>query len=287
MSFEKTKVNTKNQLNDSNDPFDEFEFKPLTEGLGFHRNKETPRSTNSHSNSEITSKLEFRNPNLKFDTTAMPTPIVSKGLNSPLPRNQFNTEVQTTKTSRPQINVPTIEDDSIAKAQTAVNEILKNLNHKKQQEESLAKNKKKMVWKSTTPSLLAGFLDSMLVTAGFLLMLISMLTITQVDLISNLSSPGDNHIIWLATASLLTCVTLIYMVVFRTYMGFTPGEWAFDQRCGNEMQQASSSYILKITARTLLVMVTGFLPLTLISALFGTDFVGLMTGLQIQKQTYV
>lgn len=286
MSFEKTKVNTKNQLNDSNDPFDEFEFKPLTEGLGFHRNKETSRSSNS--NSEITSKLEFRNPNLKFDTsTSMPNPIVSKGLNSPLPRNQFNTEVQSTKTSRPQINVPTIEDDSIAKAQTAVNEILKNLNHKKQQEESLAKNKKKMVWKSATPSLLAGFLDSMLVTAGFLLMLIAMLTITQVDLISNLSSPGDNHIIWLATASLLACVTLIYMVVFRTYMGFTPGEWAFDQRCGNEMQQASSSYILKITARTLLVMITGFLPLAAISAVLGTDFVGLVTGLQIQKQTYV
>ena len=70
-------------------------------------------------------------------------------------------------------------------------------------------------------------------------------------------------------------------------MGFTPGEWAFDQRCGNEMQQASSSYILKITARTLLVMVTGFLPLTLISALFCTYFVVLMTGFQSQKQTNI
>ncbi len=285
MSFEKNKVNTKNQFNDSNDPFDEFEFKPLTEGLGFHRNKENSRPSNS--NPEITSKLEFRNPNLKFETTtAIPTPV-SKGLNSPLPRNQFNSDVQNTKTFRPQINVPMIEDDSIAKAQTAVNEILKNLNHKKQQEEYLAKNKKKMVWKSTTPSLLAGFLDSMLVTAGFLLMLIAMLTITQVDLISNLSNPGDNYVIWLATSSLLACVTLIYMVVFRTYMGFTPGEWAFDQRCGNEMQQASSSYILKITARTFLVIITGFLPLAIISALFGTDLVGLITGLQIQKQSYV
>ena len=118
-------------------------------------------------------------------------------------------------------------------------------------------------------------------------MLIAMLTITQVDLVSNLSNPGDNYVIWLATASLLACVILIYMVVFRTYMGYTPGEWAFDQRCGNEMQQASNSYILKITARTFLVMITGFLPLAIISALFGTDLVGLITGLQIQKQSYV
>jgi hypothetical protein len=271
-------------LNDNtNDPFEEFEFKPLTEGLGFHRNKETSKSTSSAS---INSKLEFRNPNLQFDTTptskiqtpSMLNPVTTPaGLNSPLPR----------PTSQPKIHVPMIEDDSIAKAQSAVNEILKNLNHKKQTEESLAKNKKRMVWKNTTPSLLAGFLDTMLVTAGFLLMLIAMLTITKVDLISNLSNPGLNYTIWIATASLLACVTLIYMVVFRTYMGFTPGEWAFDQRCGTEMQQATATYILKITARTMLVMATGFLPMALISIIMRTDITGLITGLQIQKQTYV
>ena len=35
-----------NNINDNtNDPFEEFEFKPLTEGLGFHRNKETAKPT--------------------------------------------------------------------------------------------------------------------------------------------------------------------------------------------------------------------------------------------------
>jgi hypothetical protein len=32
---------------------------------------------------------------------------------------------------------------------------------------------------------------------------------------------------------------------------------------------------------------TGFLPLVLISILLKTDLVGLVTGLQLQKQTYV
>ena len=118
-------------------------------------------------------------------------------------------------------------------------------------------------------------------------MLIAMLTITKVDLISNLSNPGLNSMIWVATAALFAAVTLIYMVVFRTYLGFTPGEWAFDQRCGTEMQQATASYILKITARTLLVMITGFIPMALISMILKTDITGLITGLQIQKQTYV
>ncbi len=279
-----------NNMNDNtNDPFEEFEFKPLTEGLGFHRNKEAAKPTTPN---QFNSKLEFRSPNLKFETTKFDTtkietatPITTPaGLNSPLPRHSFQTEP-----ARPQtkIHVPMIEDDSIAKAQSAVNEILKNLNHKKQTEESIAKNKKRMIWKSTTPSLMAGFLDTMLVTAGFLLMLIAMLTITKVDLISNLSNPGLNSMIWVATAALFAAVTLIYMVVFRTYLGFTPGEWAFDQRCGTEMQQATASYILKITARTLLVMITGFIPMALISMILKTDITGLITGLQIQKQTYV
>jgi hypothetical protein len=278
-----------NNMNDNNnDPFEEFEFKPLTEGLGFHRNKETAKSTASTPN-QFNSKLEFRSPNLKFETGKFETstPITTPaGLNSPLPRHSFQTE-NSRPQIQPKIQVPIIEDDSIAKAQSAVNEILKNLNHKKQTEDHLAKNKKRMIWKSTTPSLLAGFLDTMLVTAGFLLMLIAMLTITKVDLISNLSDPGMNSMIWVATAALLASVTLIYMVVFRTYLGFTPGEWAFDQRCGTEMQQATATYILKITARTMLVMITGFLPMALISMILRTDITGLMTGLQIQKQTYV
>lgn len=284
-------MTTQNNTNDTSDPFEEFEFKPLTEGLGFHRNKETrPASKTNEFESKLNSKLEFRSPSLQFDTNSE---SMKSGFNSPLPRNtnsvHFNSEIEmpNPRISRPQISVPMIEDDSIAKAQTAVNEILKNLNHKKQTEEALAKNKKRMIWKSTAPSMMAGFLDSMLVLAGFLLMLIAMLTITQVDLISNLSNPGQNYIIWIATAALLASVTLIYMVVFRTYLGYTPGEWAFDQRCGTEMQQATASYILKITARTLLVMATGFLPIAFVSMMMRIDFIGLITGLQIQKQTYV
>jgi hypothetical protein len=299
MSLDKNSMNKNNNKNilDSNDPFEEFEFKPLTEGLGFHRSKESSKNT-----SAVHSKLEFRSPNLKFEPSearTVETKTMSANfntqqntpLNTPLPRKDFSMDMPTPRVSptlnRPQINVPIIEDDSIAKAQTAVNEILKNLNHKKQQEDILAKNKKRLIWKDEAPSILAGCLDTMLIAAGFLLMLIAMLAVTKVDLISNLSNPGENSIIWFATSALLATVTLIYMVVFRTYMGYTPGEWAFDQRCGTEIQQASSSYILKITLRSLFVMITGFLPVTILSIIARTDFIGALTGLQIQKQKYV
>ena len=264
-------------LNNTNDPFDEFEFKPLTEGLGFHRKKNETSSSSSFEMRTTTPSVPTKRENSNLNN--------NPGLKSPLPRTQPNTDVKPIIT--PKINVPIIEDDSIAKAQTAVNEILKNLNHKKQQEENLLKNKKKMIWASSSPSMMASFLDGMLVTAGFLLLLISMLTITGADLISNINNPGDNKAIWVATALLLVSMQIIYMVVFRAYLGYTPGEWAFDQRCGSETQQASTWYVPKVLLRTLIVALTGFIPLSIAAMLFRIDIAGILSGLQIQKQKYV
>jgi hypothetical protein len=250
--------------NQTNDPFEEFEFKPLTEGLGFHRRKSEAET---------------------------PTPPPSMGLKSPLPRPQTTPSVTVRSNSgqviTPRITVPMIEDDSISKAQTAVNEILKNLNHKKQQEEIHLKNKKKLVWIATPPSFLACFLDGMLILAGFLLMLIAMLTVTGADLISNLSHPGENSLIWMATGHLLLSIYVIYMVACRAYLGYTPGEWAFDQRCGSEIQQASASYIPRVMLRTFLVVITGVVPLTLVSQILGRDIAGEWSRLGLQKKSLV
>lgn len=244
------------------DVFDEFEFKPLTAGLGFHKKSEGKKNESAFNPS---SKVEFKNPNLSFSNPVNPPtqPVIQ-------PKVQ------------PQIQVPTIEDDSIFKAQSAVNEILKNLNHKKQQESQ--KTKSKFEWKSTTPSLAAAALDTMFVIALFLICMICMLTITKVDLIANFSNPGENSMIILTTALLLFTINFIYMTVFRTYMGYTPGEWAFDQRCGKEMDQTSATYIPKVILRTLLVSLTGFIPLTLASFFLKFDLAGTLINLPVQKR---
>ncbi|MBC7754143.1 MAG: RDD family protein [Moraxellaceae bacterium] len=222
--------------NFDSDVMDEFEFKPLTAGLGFHKKNEI--------------KVTFTNPNSNF---------------------------------QPQINVPMIEDDSILKAQSAVNEILKNLNHKKQLE-SLQKTKYKFEWKSTAPSMAAATLDTMFVAALFLVCMICMLTITKIDLLANLSNPGENSAIFVATGALMLMVSFVYMTLFRTYMGFTPGEWAFDQRCGKEIDQASSNYVPKVILRSLLVSLTGFIPLTIISLFLKFDLAGTLINLPLQKR---
>ncbi|MFN3455609.1 MAG: metalloendopeptidase, partial [Pseudobdellovibrio sp.] len=180
-----------------------------------------------------------------------------------------------------------IEDDSITKAQTAVNEILKNLNQKKQQEDSLSKSTQRKVWEAATPSLTAGFLDTLLITAFFLLSLVIMLAITKIDLVANLTQPDPQYLIYWATLSLLAGIQIIYFVSCRAYLGCTPGEWAFDQRCGNEVQLASSTYTLRVMARSILNIVTGFVTFSIISAIVKFDVLSALTGLQVQKQKLV
>lgn len=270
-----------------NDPFDEFEFKPLTSGLGFHKESTSTKA----STPAVTAKVEFKSSHLTFDTqattqastsvnTAAPTGF---NLNSPLPRAATSAPA-TNNQRKASINVPTIEDDSISKAQTAVNEILKNLNQKKQQEEALARSNRRPEWIAAVPSLSAGFLDTMLIAAFFLLSLIAMLAITKIDLIANISNPDPQYLIYWATLSLLGGIQIIYYVACRAFLGCTPGEWAFDQRCGNELQQASSTYVLRVAARSLINVTTGFVLMTLISLVLRFDVLAAVTGTQIQKQ---
>lgn len=269
-------TNKKNSDFDStgSDMFDEFEFKPLTSGLGFHKKSDAKKAEIA---ANVTPKVDFKNPNLNFANSAPTTSAVP--MTSSTPSNMMNKSSMTS----PTIKVPTIEDDSIIKAQSAVNEILKNLNHKKQVE-NLQKNKSKFEWKSTTPSMAAAALDAMFVMAMFLVCMICMLTITKVDLIANFSQPGENSVIIFTTLLLLLMVNFIYMTVFRTYMGYTPGEWAFDQRCGKEIDQASASYVPKVALRTLLVSLTGFIPLTLASFFLKFDLAGTLVSLPVQKR---
>lgn len=267
-----------------NDPFDEFEFKPLTSGLGFHKDS----TTSKNQTQAMTPKVEFKNSHLTFDTaTAASTTATTPtgfNLNSPLPRaTQTHTSLNAPQ-QRKSIHVPTIEDDSITKAQTAVNEILKNLNQKKQQEEALARNMRRPEWKAAIPSVSAGFLDTMLISAFFLLSLIAMLAITKVDLIANLSQPDPQYLIYWATVSLLGAIQIIYYVSCRAFLGCTPGEWAFDQRCGNELQQASSTYVLRVAARSVINVATGFVLMTIISLIVRFDVLAAVTGTQIQRQ---
>jgi hypothetical protein len=252
----------------NNDPFEEFEFRPINEGLGFH-SKQKPTSTLAESPKAAVAKSSV--------SSSMNSTV---SFQSPLPRPETRQETKRV----PSFQVPTIEDDSISKAQTAVNEILKNLNQKRQLDFVQETAKQKAEYKKSKPQFFAAILDGMLITAAFLLSLILMLTITKVDLFMNLSHPQSSQMIYLSTFALFLTVIFIYMVTHRAFAGYTPGEWAFDQICGKQNQADELSYIPKIVFRTILVVATGFIVLPLLSYLFNKDIAGEISGVTLYKK---
>jgi hypothetical protein len=256
----------------NNDPFEEFEFKPINEGLGFHRKQKA--NSNSQSMQSMTALERSQSQQIQ---TIERKPEVS--FKSPLPRPEMK--------SRSQLQIPTIEDDSIAKAQTAVNDILKNLNHKRQMDFAEDREKQKIEYKKSKPQMFATVLDGMLIVSAFLLSLIVMLSITKVDLFLNLSHPQTSQMIYVATLALFLSIHFIYMVINRAFAGYTPGEWAFDQFCGHKEQSEELTYIPKIIFRTLLVAATGFVVLPFLSFLFNKDLAGEIAGVSLFQKPNV
>ncbi len=252
---------------DKNDPMEEFEFRPINEGLGFHRKQ---KST-SQAPTPVAAKSTM--------TPTLQPAKASSPFQTPLPRHDLSKRSAS-------MQVPTIEDDSIAKAQSAVNEILKTINQKRQLDFASETQSNKMLLKKSKPQIFAAILDGMLIIAAFLMTLILMLSITKVDMILNLTHPETSGLVYLATLALFAGVTFIYMVVNRTFLGYTPGEWAFDQVCGSNEDRDDVMYIPKVAFRTIAVMATGFIILPFLSYLFNKDIAGDISGVSLLKKPF-
>lgn len=276
------------------DPFEEFEFRPINEGLGFHRKNKSQQSTVASGFDMGGFSPQPTKTSFNIKTPAAPA-TTTPSFTSPLPRNEMKTETRqefkadlrndyAATMARGNYNIPTIEDDSIAKAQSAVNEILKNLNQKRQLDFLSETEKMNAELKKSRPILFAASLDAMLIVAAFLMSMIAMLSITKVDLFLNLSHPETSGLIYAATGLLFVAVAFIYMVVNRAFTGYTPGEWAFDQRLGSQSDMDTLSYIPRTALRSLINIATGFITLPLLSYLFNKDIAGQMTGITLYRK---
>ncbi len=252
-----------------NDPFEEFKFKPLTEGLGFHR-----QGTTSAAPKKTTSEL----PKSLFNSSPMPA-IEDETVNplkTPVPRK---------------IEKSFKDDTKLSPSSQVVDDILKSLQQNKQTAAAqpqakveLRKTVQTVVFKNDTPSIAAFLLDALLVVAASLLCFIILLVVTQVDLIANITNPDTQGQIYMSSLSVVLGVSFIYYLVNRAFMGQTPGEWAYDQRLGKPEETTQLSYIPRLMARWILITLTGGIVLPLISKIMGRDLVGEWLDIPLLRQ---
>jgi hypothetical protein len=244
------------------DPFEEFEFKPLTDGLGFHKNKKkTPE------NSAIKTAP-------KTNGTTQETPsATSKVFTSPLPR----TEAPIAKTIIPPLP---------SKKPSEVDQILNNLKTRKLDFVADKTKPKELVWIKTIPSAESIILDSMLIFAANLICLIALINVTKINLYKNIMNPDENYLIYIALAGQFAVMSWIYLVATRMFLGSTPGESVFEEQLGTPAENQKWNYMLKVVWRSTLVLLTGFIILPILSFIFKTDLTGKISGLSIYKKDF-
>ena len=263
------------------DPFDEFEFKPLTDGLGFHK-KKTPKTNLESSTPEEVKSPSAKSALIKDHGLDLIEETSGDLLRPPLPRKS--------KIPVGPSDLTEVGGAPATPAPTAVDEILKTLQKSRNFELEKKTAKTKITspavqeYKPTSWSFSAALLDSMLVIAASLLCMIILLVVTRVVLIGILTRPDSEGMIYIATLALFATVSFIYLVVNRVFVGHTPGEWAFDQRLGKPSELNSAMYTVKVLARSVLVIATGFIVVPLLSAVMGRDLAGEITGVRLYKK---
>ncbi|MCX7978412.1 MAG: RDD family protein [Bdellovibrionaceae bacterium] len=226
--------------------FDDFEFKPITEGLGFHKRE---KKTNSHATQTESDVL----------------------LSTPLPRTDLGNS-NTNLNLKRENGVP-----------SAVEEILNTLKQRRplEFEERTINTKPSQNYSSQEIGFSVGalLLDSLLILAGGLLALIIVMMATRVDVVGLLANPALAGETLLLAGGVFFFFAFVYYTLFRVFLGQTPGEWAHDLEMDESSRGAGA-----LALRTVLVFGTGILPLPLIGAITGRDLAGRIVGRRLTSR---
>ncbi len=283
------------------DPFEEFEFKPLTDGLGFHKKQKSLRESVKEVQLEEKAKpsLPTELPEAPKAARAMTfedivsslekTPLKKESVefSAPLPREpkkpEFN--LMDVEIERPtQSPFPTPETykrpfTSEPVKKTPTTSELSSVGTRRG-----ATNSPKPRLVVSPGSLSSAILDVVVVLALGLIFTSALLSVTGVELQTLINSANYDLMTQISVGVLIVAVMQIYFIISRAFFGCTLGEWTFDLQLGKDEEYKSESYPLRVILRSLLVTLTGVIVLPVISFLIRRDIAGKITGLNLYVQ---
>lgn len=270
---------------------DEFEFKPLTEGLGFHKKNSSQNiapvgTLTGAPAAAIQSALKAASPFINSPLSQGSSPF----LNSPLPR-QTNSARQATeipKFEQKKFNsAPSSPEIERRPAQPTPISPTKEYYSKKLSESLNSKQAldfREPQWVEVSGHLGSYFFDFIVILGLSCLFALVLSLITEVDLIQVMNTISFDSGIQFGSLLLLASVIQIYLTLSRSFFGATLGEWAFDLQLGKKVQQSSAVYPIQVFWRTAITLITGLITLPILSFLMGKDIASKVCGLKLYKQ---
>ena len=247
---------------------DEFEFRPLSEGLGFHK-----KVINLQENTE----------------KVQPQPTVTLQKNTP----HFSpalTNKNIIETGRPV--APTATVNRTSPYATGINSHSQLWNRNQQPAKVQVKPQVKAPVRGVRSDLLpsatswpAAIFDSTMVLGLILVFSAAIFAITRIDLIELIEMLRTEGAAQVSAVILLVSVYGMYTVTCRTFFGKTLGDSVFYYQLGTPQDQSSVVYPAKVFFRSLLIAFTGFILLPLLSTILNKDVAGILSGVSIYAET--
>ncbi len=288
---------------------EEFEFKPLTDGLGFHKKKledESNQKLPSFLDDDTTFKtlpqapekveakkkiLEEKVSGLPFDFSS--TQATSNSLFSPtLPRETQKTkEASKLEAHQSAITVPKLNSPKFKQIDKTAPAAVTNVAVEQpiiQKAEAVSNKielpKETPVYKPSFNFITSMILDFFVVMGLAVLFTLGLVLATGLDIVSIVTQSFADLGTQIGVGLLVYSVAQLYMIISRSFFGQTLGEWSIEQQLGTPEQQEKFAYVFKLLWRTLLISFTGFITLPLISLIARKDITGKLSGVSIYKR---
>lgn len=301
---------------------EEFDFKPITTGLGFDKKAEdvkpvvntVPPSLTFSESKETPAKPEVFEKSIDWNMNPPKTSrMISDMLSSLPPAMDFSPEVSSPTTkAEPKVHMPVGRAEYTQPATPAKPSELPLLEPEAPElmpegrvdvslNNTLEKAFPKVGFRRpffhqtvevqaqftpVTSSFTSAVLDALVISGLTALFLVSLILVTKIDLIAVILHTKAPMSVWIEVGAIFFGVYTIYYMCTRGLWGSTLGDWAFDMQLGLEEERVQWYYPAQVVFRMTIIALTGFVVFPLISFLFKKDLAYWISGLRLYTKNY-
>ncbi len=240
------------------DNIEEFQFKPLTEGLGFHKKVQAIKE-------EIESG-DLVHEELGRELPSMPSPLLEKEKQKSI--NDLFKSIPS-KTAFVEPTKPIASSQQLKKPQA--------------QAKPQAATPVTIQLRAVSTSIPAVIFDGIVSFALSLLFLIALIVVTKIDLPHLIQATGTSLSNQMSLGILYLAISQLYLIIARSFAGQTLGEWAFDVQLGTNTDQADSLFCLQTLVRSLFITATGVFLVPFLALISGIDLAAKVSGLKLYR----
>ena len=279
---------------------DEFQMKPMTAGLGFHKKPVSLKEHTAAANivsERITKSMPLEAPtSLTSDPKSRTKEDILNEIKQALrPRLEKNRLSETLPRSADEarhaagsvdLHIPTPTQKSpmdIVNFQIPTASLRESISPAEATRRG-AHDAKIREFVPVSFSISSTILDAVIVLALSMVFMMTLIFATGVNLTSVLASASRETSAMLSLVVLYLAVWQMYVVVARSFFGATLGEWTFDLQLGETKQHTDTFYPARVLLRSLATIFTGFILLPVASLIMGRDLAGRIAGLSLLRR---